>query len=117
MTGVLALMRVEEELRPLLLEGDSQSIGSAVMGWVAVSYTHLDVYKRQGQGLALGRRPLIDELLLRRALVAPLRDEIATERGYFLAVEQGASKRPAVQALAAWLIEQARLSGAGSSLR
>jgi LysR family glycine cleavage system transcriptional activator len=70
-----------------------------------------------GQGLALGRRPLIDELLLRRALVAPLRDEIATERGYFLAVEQGASKRPAVQALAAWLIEQARLSGAGSSLR
>jgi LysR family glycine cleavage system transcriptional activator len=70
-----------------------------------------------GQGLALGRRPLIDELLLRRALVAPLRDEIATERGYFLAVEPGASKRPAVQALAAWLIEQARLSGAGSSLR
>lgn len=70
-----------------------------------------------GQGMALGRRPLINELLQRRALVAPLRDEIATERGYYLAVEPGAAKRPAVQALAAWLIEQARLSVAGSSLR
>lgn len=39
MTGVLALMRVEEELRPLLLEGDSQSIGSAVMGWVESGLT------------------------------------------------------------------------------
>jgi DNA-binding transcriptional LysR family regulator len=70
-----------------------------------------------GQGMALGRRPLIDELLARRALVAPLKDAIATERGYYLAVEPGAAKRPAVQALAAWLIEQARLSVAGSPVQ
>ena len=70
-----------------------------------------------GQGMALGRRPLIDGLLARRALVAPLKDEIATERGYYLAVEPGAAKRPAVQALAAWLIEQARASVASSSTR
>jgi hypothetical protein len=31
----------------------------------------------------LGRRPLIYALLKRRALVAPLKDEIATERAYF----------------------------------
>ena len=68
-----------------------------------------------GQGMALGRRPLIDELLARRALVAPLKDEIATERGYYLVVEPGAARRPTVQALAAWLIEQARLSGADSA--
>ncbi len=70
-----------------------------------------------GQGMALGRRPLIDELLTRRALVAPLKDEIATERGYYLVVEPVAATRPAVQALAAWLIEQARLSVTGSSGR
>ena len=35
-----------------------------------------------------------------RALVAPLKGEMATERGYYLAVEPGAAKRPAVQALA-----------------
>jgi len=64
------------------------------------------------QGVALGRRPLIDELLARRALVAPMKDEMATERGYFLVVEPGAAKRPAVQALAKWLMEQARLSAA-----
>jgi DNA-binding transcriptional LysR family regulator len=63
-----------------------------------------------GQGVALGRRPLIDELLERRALVAPLRGEMATERGYFLVVEPSAAKRPAVQALAQWLIGQARRS-------
>ncbi len=63
-----------------------------------------------GQGMALGRRPLIDALLKQRALVAPLKDEIATARAYFLIVEPHAAKRPSVRALEAWLIEQARLS-------
>jgi len=39
MTDVLALMKVEDEFRPLLLEGDPQSIGSAVMGWVESGLT------------------------------------------------------------------------------
>jgi len=63
-----------------------------------------------GQGMALGRRPLIDALLARGALVAPLGDEIATMRGYYLVIEPSAARRPAVRALEAWLIEQARLS-------
>jgi LysR family glycine cleavage system transcriptional activator len=67
-----------------------------------------------GQGVALGRRPLIDELLERRALVAPLKGEMATERGYFLVVEPSAARRPAVQALAQWLIGQARRSVAAN---
>ncbi len=66
----------------------------------------------QGQGVALGRRPLIDALLKRRALVAPLKDEIATERAYFLVVEPAAAKRPSVRALEAWLLEQAHASAA-----
>jgi DNA-binding transcriptional LysR family regulator len=68
-----------------------------------------------GQGMALGRRPLIDELLQRGSLVAPLGDEIATRRAYYLVLEPTAAKRPAVQALAAWLIEQARASVAAEA--
>jgi len=34
MTDSLALMKVEAEFRPLLLEGDAQAVGSAVFGWV-----------------------------------------------------------------------------------
>lgn len=34
MTDSLVLMRVEAELRPLLLEADPQAVGSAVLGWV-----------------------------------------------------------------------------------
>ena len=63
-----------------------------------------------------GNAPLIDALLKSRALVAPLNDEIATMRAYFLVVEPHAAKRPAVRALEAWLIEQARLSAPRRSL-
>ena len=61
-----------------------------------------------GQGVALGRQPLIDALLKRRALVAPLKDQVASARAYFLIVEPRASRRAAVRAFADWLIEQAR---------
>ena len=61
-----------------------------------------------GQGVALGRQPLIDALLKRRALVAPLKDQVSSARAYFLIVEPRASRRAAVRAFADWLIEQAR---------
>ena len=60
-----------------------------------------------GQGVALGRRPLVDELLKRRELVAPLGDSMATQRSYALVVDAAARARPAVRALEAWLLEQA----------
>ncbi len=34
MTADLALIKVDAEFRPLLLEGDRQTVGSAVVGWV-----------------------------------------------------------------------------------
>jgi DNA-binding transcriptional LysR family regulator len=62
-----------------------------------------------GQGVALGRRPLVDELLRARKLVAPFRsDPIASERAYFLVIAPGARNRPAMQALEQWLIAQAQ---------
>lgn len=61
-----------------------------------------------GQGVALGRRPLIDGLLRSRKLVAPFKgDAIASERAYFLVLAPAAHGRPAVRALEEWLLAQA----------
>jgi DNA-binding transcriptional LysR family regulator len=59
-----------------------------------------------GQGVALGRRPLVDELLREGRLVAPLPKTLVTPRSYILVVDPAARARPAVRALEAWLIAQ-----------
>jgi LysR family transcriptional regulator, glycine cleavage system transcriptional activator len=61
-----------------------------------------------GQGVVLGRRPIIDRLLRRKALVAPLKGLWSMERGYALVVSAAARKRPAAMALHDWLLEQVR---------
>jgi LysR family transcriptional regulator, glycine cleavage system transcriptional activator len=63
-----------------------------------------------GQGVALGRRPLVDALLRQRALVAPIQRTKASAHGYTLVVEAAASRKPAVQALVNWLLAQAHAS-------
>ena len=60
-----------------------------------------------GQGVALGRRPLVDELLRNGQLVAPLGTDVATPRAYILVVDPAARLRPAVRALESWLLQQA----------
>lgn len=61
-----------------------------------------------GQGVVLGRRPLVDALLRRRELVAPVKGAKASDQGYVIVVEPASARKPAVQALVAWLLEQAR---------
>lgn len=61
-----------------------------------------------GQGVALGRRPLVDALLRSRQLVTPFKDATTSSRTYHLVTEPGARMRPAVQALEQWLLDQAR---------
>jgi len=61
-----------------------------------------------GQGVVLGRRPLIDHLLRNRTLVAPFKRSTTSARGYFVIVNPAARHKPAVQALADWLLDQAR---------
>ncbi|HJV59940.1 MAG TPA: LysR substrate-binding domain-containing protein [Albitalea sp.] len=60
-----------------------------------------------GQGVAIGRRPLVDSLLRRRQLVAPFKDATASSRAYFLVIDPGARSRPAVRELEAWLLAEA----------
>jgi LysR family transcriptional regulator, glycine cleavage system transcriptional activator len=70
-------------------------------------YNELIAAALAGQGVAMGRRPLIDELLRKRALVAPLKDAMSTQRAYGLVVDAAARRRPAVRAFEQWLLEQA----------
>jgi DNA-binding transcriptional LysR family regulator len=60
-----------------------------------------------GQGVAIGRRPLVDALLRQRKLVAPFKDAAASQRAYFLVIEPAARARPAVRELESWLLQQA----------
>jgi DNA-binding transcriptional LysR family regulator len=61
-----------------------------------------------GQGVVLGRRPIIDALLKRRALVAPFKGLWSMARSYTLVMSAAARRRPAAMALHDWLIAQAR---------
>jgi LysR family glycine cleavage system transcriptional activator len=82
-----------------------------------LTFTHYDAAVAAavaGQGVVLGRRPLVDALLRKRALVAPLMGSIASARGYAVVVEPAAARKPGVQALVRWLLEQARATQAAN---
>jgi LysR family glycine cleavage system transcriptional activator len=65
-----------------------------------------------GQGVLLGRQPLVNRLLEQGALVAPFDRSLEAERGYYVLVEPSARHKPAVQALAQWLQGQAQSQAA-----
>ncbi len=62
----------------------------------------------EGQGIALGRSPLLDKHLRERRLVAPFRKTMASPRGYYLVRSAEAGRKPEVQEFAAWVQAQAR---------
>ena len=70
-------------------------------------YDQLIVAAVAGQGVALGRSPLIDELLADGRLVTPFDARQVSPRSYHLLLAGAAALRPEVQAFAAWLREQA----------
>lgn len=77
----------------------------------SLRFTHFDQVIQaaiDGQGVALGREPLIDRLLRQRKLVAPFRDRYATPRAYYIVRSSHAAARSEVQAFSDWLQEEAR---------
>lgn len=60
-----------------------------------------------GQGVAMGRRPLIDDLLRDGRLVTPFAGTLASPRAFHLIVSARSAADPDVRALAHWLREQA----------
>lgn len=67
-----------------------------------------------GHGVALGRRPLVDGLLRNGQLVAPLPAALASPRVYAVVLSPATGARPAVQALAHWLRQQAAHSASAA---
>jgi len=65
-----------------------------------------------GQGVALGREPLVDRLLRQRKLVAPFPDRYATPRAYYIVRSTHAALRREAQAFGDWLQEEARADAA-----
>jgi DNA-binding transcriptional LysR family regulator len=69
-----------------------------------------------GQGVALGRSPLLKQMLRDRRLVAPFKKTVASPRSYYLVRSAGAARKPEVQEFAAWVQAEAlTASDPGSS--
>jgi DNA-binding transcriptional LysR family regulator len=70
-----------------------------------------------GQGIALGRSPLLKQLLKDRRLVAPFKKTVASPRSYYLVRSATAGRKSEVQEFAAWLKAEAlTASDPGSSV-
>jgi LysR family glycine cleavage system transcriptional activator len=85
-----------------------------IKGRASLAFSHYDQLMRaavDGQGVALGRIPLVEELIQSGKLVAPLEGKRysmgARNRAYWLLVAPEAAKRPRVQTFATWLRERA----------
>jgi LysR family transcriptional regulator, glycine cleavage system transcriptional activator len=62
-----------------------------------------------GQGVALGRQPLVNDLMRSGALVAPFRKAVVGSRAYFIIESAHAAAKPHVRQFAAWLVEEAKV--------
>jgi len=121
-----APLKVPPDLRHhTLLEVESMGGGNAPVEWNSwlqangvpdleprswltfSSYNEVVAAAVAGQGVALGRRPLLDGLLRNKQLVAPFGDARATARAYFVVTDPASRSRPAVRALEQWLHTQA----------
>lgn len=74
-------------------------------------YSHYDQMIQaaiEGEGVALGRTPLIKRLLESGALVAPFQGRVAGTREYFIIVAPHAAARPPVRQFVAWLRTEIR---------
>jgi len=60
-----------------------------------------------GQGVVIGRLPLLADLVRQRKLVAPFRTPAASRRGYFVTLSPHGAHNPSARAFAAWLAAQA----------
>jgi DNA-binding transcriptional LysR family regulator len=65
-----------------------------------------------GQGVALGRLPLVRDAIRDGRLVAPFRRAAVSPRGYYLAAARRARSDPTAQAFIAWLRDEAAADAA-----
>lgn len=138
--GLLAGRRVrtpEDLLKLPLLDIDDPNSTTIWLSWAVwceamklerprasrgLTFSHYDQIVQAavaGQGVALGRFPLIDPLLADGRLVLPLPDKrfaTSVRRAHWLIISP-AARRPPVLAFAGWLQAQARLQRAAAARR
>jgi DNA-binding transcriptional LysR family regulator len=85
------------------------------------SYDQLISAALAGQGVALGRVPLIQSHLKSRKLVAPFSESVVSPRSYYMLVAPSSAARPEVRAFTDWLVANAEATaparGRGSGRR
>ena len=65
-----------------------------------------------GQGVVIGRLPLLADLVRQRRLVAPFKSPAASQRGYFLTLAPQAARNPDAHAFMQWLQAEAAADAA-----
>jgi LysR family transcriptional regulator, glycine cleavage system transcriptional activator len=71
------------------------------------SYNEVVTAALEGQGVALGRRPLIDGLLRQKKLVTLFGTTKQTAKAYFVVTDPASRARPAVRAMEQWMRAEA----------
>ena len=59
-----------------------------------------------GQGVVIGRLPLLNALIREGKLIAPFRSAAASRRGYFIALSGSASRNPDAQDFLQWMLRE-----------
>jgi LysR family glycine cleavage system transcriptional activator len=67
-----------------------------------------------GQGVAIGRLPLLAQLLQDRQLVAPFGSSVASQRGYYVMTSARGASNPDAQDFVAWLRAEAEMARDGA---
>jgi LysR family glycine cleavage system transcriptional activator len=86
-------------------------------GLKPASVLHFSMYDQMiqaavnGQGVALGRLPLLNDLLAQRKLVAPFNRSVVSPRSYFLFQSDASRKKPEVREFLTWLLAEANATG------
>jgi len=81
------------------------------------NYTDAVAAAVAGQGVVIGRLPLLADLVRQKKLVAPFRTPAASRRGYFVTLAPQAQHNPSARAFADWLVAEAGQAGTGRTAR
>jgi len=84
----------------------------------ALRFNHYDQMIQaavDGQGIALGRSPLVRRLIKQGKLAVPFGRSTASPRAYFVFTSQSSAERPEVADFVAWLVREAKRDEQASS--
>jgi len=101
-----------------LIEWDLWLRAMKLDGLKPASVLHFSQYDQMiqaavnGQGVALGRLPLVNDLVAQRQLVAPFKDAMASQHAYVLLQSDAARLKSEVQAFLDWMRAEAAASAA-----